>query len=140
MIECSRGTNRTEAYHKGLSVTLDNWHTGVEMTFYVLAEKRHRHNHSCSERRRPGFPRLGMYDTWIIDQIQNLVLRNHDTVVYEDMSNASDYKETNESFDTVAVCDSDLHQALVNHWDTSTRIKKESVKLTNDQKHLCKKM
>ena len=79
-----------------------------------------------------------MYDTWIIDQIQNLVLGNHDTVVYEDMSNASDYKETAESFDTTAIHDSDLHQALVNHWDT--KIKKESVKLTNDHKHLCKKM
>eukprot|EP00956_Cyclotella_meneghiniana_P022745 scaffold43394_cov22-Cyclotella_meneghiniana.AAC.1 len=30
MIECIRGTNRTEAYHKNLIIAFRSWHTGIE--------------------------------------------------------------------------------------------------------------
>ena len=138
LIECLRGTNRTEAYHKGLVVTFGNWHTGVEMSDCLLAERRHRHNHRCSERRRYGFPTIGHYDTWLIDQLQILVMKNHGSVLYQHWSNASEYKETSESFDTIALQRSDLHEALLQHCENS--IEKESIRLTSDQKHLCTKM
>ncbi len=74
MIECTRGTNRTEAYHKNLIVTFGSWHTGVEMSDCLLAERRHRHNQHVSEKRRPGYPKFGHYDTWIEEQRQNLYM------------------------------------------------------------------
>ena len=136
-IECRRGTNRTESYHKKLAGTFYGCHLGVEMSDAVLAEMRHRHNHACSELRRSGFPIFGHVDTWLPDQIQNLVLQNHGVVLFKDWSNASDYLETNERFDTVAIHNSDLHVALQEQWDT---IDKTKVHLTRDRKYLCECM
>ena len=108
------------------------------MSDCLLSERRHRHNHRCSERRRYKFPKIGHFDTWLIDQLQILVLKNHNRVPYEYWSNASDYKETSESFDTVAIHNADLHEALMDRWENN--IVKEDVKLTGDQKYLCKCM
>ena len=109
MIECMRGTNRTEAYHRNLVMTFGGWHTGVEMSTSLLAERRHRHNHRCSELRRFGFLKIGHYDTWLIDQLQNLVMQNRDIRLFPNWSNASDYRTTEESFDTIALHSAELH-------------------------------
>jgi hypothetical protein len=138
MIECMRGTNRTEAYHKNLIVAFRHWHTGIEMSDCLLSERRHRHNHRCSERRRFGFITIGHCDTWLIDQLQVLILRNRGRVLYPNWSNSSDYKETDESFDTVAIHSLELDEALKHEWEH--RINKEAVKLTSDQKYMCKSM
>ena len=82
MIECIRGTNRTEAYHKNLIVTFRSWHTGIEMSDALLSERRHRHNHRMSQLRRHGYPTLGHYDTWLIDQLQAVVLENRGIILY----------------------------------------------------------
>ena len=37
VIDCMRGTNRTEAVHKGLVSTFGGWNMGVEMSSYVIA-------------------------------------------------------------------------------------------------------
>ena len=71
-IECCRGTNRVEAYHKNLNDTFGSWHVGVSMTEVLLTERRHRHNQNTSERRRVDFPVIGHYDTWLIDSLQIL--------------------------------------------------------------------
>ena len=52
------------------------------MADMLIAEFRHRYNHRASERRRLGFPRLGHYDTWLVDSIQLLVERNHGVLLY----------------------------------------------------------
>lgn len=135
MIECMRGTNRTEAYHKNLLTTFGSWHTGVEMSDYLLAERRHRHNQQVSEKRRYGFPRIGHYDTWKIDQLQILYLENHGVQLYPYWTNASDYRSTEESFDTVALHHSSLQEAMEIRYQSLGQ-----VKLTNDQQYLCKKM
>jgi hypothetical protein len=140
MIECMRGTNRTEAVHKGLVSTFGTWNMGVEMSSCVLAERRHRYNHRCSERRRLGFPRIGHYDTWLIDKLQNLVHKNHGRLLYPDWSNASDYKETDESFDTQAIHSQKLHSALKNRCNEMSQEEKAKVKLTSDQKYICRMM
>ncbi|KAL7525102.1 hypothetical protein ACHAXR_003597, partial [Thalassiosira sp. AJA248-18] len=135
MIECSRGTNRTEAYHKNLMTAFGSWHTGVEMSDYLLAERRHRHNHNISEKRRLGFLKVGHYDTWKIDQQQNLYLENHGLELYPYWTNASDYETTDESFDTVALHHKTLHNAL------NARCKDlGSVQLTSDQQYMCNAM
>ena len=112
VIECFRGTNRTECYHKNLAVTFGSWSVGVEMSDCLLAERRHRTNHKCSERRRLGFPILGHYDTWLVDQLQNLVKENHGIQMFPHWTNASDYKSTNETFDTIALHHKTLHEKL----------------------------
>eukprot|EP00956_Cyclotella_meneghiniana_P003609 scaffold4428_cov57-Cyclotella_meneghiniana.AAC.1 len=134
MIECIRGTNRTEAYHKNLIVTFRSWHTGIEMSDALLSERRHRHNHRMSQLRRHGYPTLGHYDTWLIDQLQTVVLENRGIILYPNWSNASEYKDTNESFDTVALHSRALHEALMHEWEN--RIDQTKVKLTSDQKYM----
>ena len=138
IIECIRGTNRTECFHKNLAVTFGSWHTGVEMSDCLLSERRHRHKQRCAEQRRFGYPKLGHYDTWLIDQLQILVLRNHGRVLYPNWSNASEYKETSESFDTVAIHNSELHNALNEQWEN--KVVQNDVRLTSDQKYLCASM
>jgi len=138
MIECMRGTNRTEAYHKNLVMTFGGWHTGVEMSTCLLAERRHRHNHRCSELRRFGFPKIGHYDTWLINQLQNLVMKNRDARLFPNWSNASDFRSTDESFDTIALHTAELHDALTSQWESN--VVQTDVSLTSDQKYLCKTM
>jgi hypothetical protein len=135
LIECFRGTNRVESYHKSLTSAFGKWSVGVEMSDCLLAERRHRHNHKCAELRRLGTPLLGHYNTWDIDQLQNLTKENHDIQLYPYWTNASDYIDTDESFDTVALHSASLHEKL-------EKKSKElgHVKLTREQQHMCKAM
>ena len=137
IIECSRGTNRTEGYHKNVMVTFGSWSTGVEMSDCLLREKRHRHNQNVSEKRRSGYPRIGHYDTWLVDLLQLLVMKNHDKRIYPDLSNTSEYLFTDESFDTIALHSRMLDEAVRKRY---SELDKRSIKLTGDQKYLCKVM
>ncbi len=83
---------------------------GIAMSSMLLAENRHRHNQRCSEQQREGYPMIGHYDTWLVDLLQRLVNKNHNITLYPYWSNASDFKDTNESFDTIALHSSDLHK------------------------------
>ena len=112
LIECIRGTNRVEAYHKHLVPSIRSRNVGVRRADALLSNKRHRHNQPISERRRANFPRLGMFSTWKINQLQQLYLDNHGTILYPGLMNASAYKSTPESFDTVALHHAELHDAL----------------------------
>ena len=108
---------------------------GVAMSTVLLAENRHRHNQRCAERRIDGQPMIGHYDTWLIDLLQQLVQKNHAVTLYPHWSNASDYKDTEESFDTVALHSADLHQALENQ---CACINWHKVNLTREQKAICR--
>jgi hypothetical protein len=67
----------------------------------------------CSERRRFGFTVLGHYDTWLVDALQIIVLANRGRVLYLHWSNASEYKDTDESFDTVAIHSLELDHSFL---------------------------
>ena len=45
MIECMRGTDEIEAYHKNIVMTLGGWHTVIEMSTCLLLEHMHHYNH-----------------------------------------------------------------------------------------------
>lgn len=92
MIYCLRGTNRTEGVHGNLHVVFYGWHTGSEMSQCLLGEFCHRHNQTCSKLRRDGHPAFNLYDTWLVDQLQNLYLDNQNIRLYPNWSNASDYR------------------------------------------------
>ena len=93
--------NLTACAHKQIEHTFGSWHTGVEMSDWLLAWWRHSYTQHISERRRPGFPKIGHSQTWLIDKVQLLVEKNHDTLAFPHWSNESDYARTAEKFSTV---------------------------------------
>ncbi|KAL7477310.1 hypothetical protein ACHAW6_003119 [Cyclotella cf. meneghiniana] len=127
LIECLRGTDCTEACHKNLAVTFGSWPIGVEMSDCLLAECRHHHNYRCSERHCFGFPVLGNYNTWVMDQLQNLLRENHDIQIK--------FKSTNETFDTIALHHESFHNKLEDKCKELGH-----VNLTWEQKSLAKSM
>lgn len=112
LLDCNRGTNDVEAIHKQRVALYGTWKTGVQMSDALLSERRHRYNHKINERKRLGFPKFGHYDTWLVDALQLLVEKNHHILLYADWSDASDYKDTPESFGTVALHSTELHEAV----------------------------
>ena len=70
LLDCSRGTSDTECAHKQICTAFGSWVAGVELSDVLLREWRHRYNHRIAERRRLGFPKIGHYDTWLIDKLQ----------------------------------------------------------------------
>ena len=137
LLDCSRGSNDTECAHKQFITTFGTWNTGVKMSDFLMAEWRHRYNQHVSERRRLGFPRIGHYDTWLIDYLQLIVERNHGVLLYPDWSNASDYETTREHFRTVAIHSQELADAI-NNIELDQEISK--YRLTSDHQYLCKTM
>ncbi len=103
LLDCRHGSNDTECAHKQFITTFGTWNTRVEMSDFLMAEWRHRYNQHVSERQRLGFPRIGHYDTWLIDYLQSIVEHNHGVLLYPDWSNASDYETMREHFGTVAI-------------------------------------
>ena len=69
----------------------------------------------------------------MIDALQNLYFDNHHAVLYPSVSNTSEYKQTEESFDNIAIHSEELHDAILSRWATIDQVK---VKLTANQKHL----
>ena len=59
-------------------------------------------------RRRVDFPVIGHYDTWLTDSLQLLVRKNHSIILHPGWVNASDYKDTPESFNTVPLHSQEL--------------------------------
>ena len=112
IVECLRGTTRVETYHKNLHVTFGGWPMGLAMSTVLLAENHHRHNQRRAERQIDRHPMIGHYDTWLIDLLQRLVIGNHGVVLYPHWSNTSDFRDTNKSFDMVALHGLDLHRAV----------------------------
>jgi hypothetical protein len=138
LLHCSRGTNDVENIHKHYA-TMFRYVTGIELGDCLLAERRHRHNQRMAELRIPGFPKLGHYDTWKVDRLQLLVERNHKKRLYSGWNNASsDYRDTDESFVTVALHSEELHLALeLKVREIGDKVKKA---FSSDQKFLCRAM
>ena len=125
-----RGTNLTEAYHKGLVTTFGTWRAGIQISDAVLIERNHRYNHRVAEKKRCNFPIIGHYDTWLIDLLQIVIHENHGVHLFCDWSNSLDFIQTKESFGTVALHTSELHNLLTNV-DVS-----ENLILSKDQEYI----
>ena len=109
------------------------------MSDALLAQFRHRYNQRCSERRRAGFPKVGHYDTWLIDKLQELVSLNHGKLLFPEWSNTSDLIDTPERFGTVPIYSDELRAALVERAETlraedAVAFAGVKAKLTPDQK------
>lgn len=112
LLLCNRSNSHLEGMHKQLVDSFSTWCTGGRMGSCLLGEFRHRYTQGMSERRRPGFPNIGHYDTWKVDLLQRLVLRNHGKILYPGWVNTSDFLPTPEKFGTVALQSQELTDAL----------------------------
>ncbi|KAJ3068807.1 hypothetical protein HDU98_008084 [Podochytrium sp. JEL0797] len=72
---CIRGTNRLESYHQKLEMLFDSWCASPELAACGLTLIRHWTNIAASERNRPGFPRTGHFDHYLLDRVQEIGLR-----------------------------------------------------------------
>lgn len=136
LLRCSRGTNLVENVHKSYSSTF-RAACGFELGDCMLAERRHRRNIRMAERRIASYPHLGHYNTWLVDELQLLVERIHGKVMYPSWISSSDFRDTHESFTTVALHSDELHEALNCRLAT---LDKEKMNLTSDQSFLCRQM
>ena len=60
-----------------------------------------------------GYLWVGHYDTWKLDCLQKLIEKNHGLVFLPGHNCARDYRDTAESFQTVAIHSKELHDAVV---------------------------
>jgi hypothetical protein len=121
-IRCCRGTNSVENAHRHY-VTAFRHPTGYELGDAIISERRHRHNLAAACKHYPDHPKLGHYDTWVVDKLQIYVERNHGVVLHPGWKNICDFRDTEESFVTVALHSEELHIALENHAGTLDRSK-----------------
>lgn len=82
--------NNNNSFHTDLVADWGSWPMGTEMSVKLLAEKRHRHNHRVSEKRREGFPKIRHYNTWEVDELQLLVYKNRGFFLFPHWSNSSE--------------------------------------------------
>jgi hypothetical protein len=81
------------------------------------------------------FPALFAWRAGVNNQLQNLTKENHDIQLYPYWTNASDYIDTDKSFDTIALHNANLHEKLVKKSKKLGR-----VKLTREQQHISNAM
>ena len=113
LLRCTRGTNSVENTHRQYSTTF-RFRAGCELADCLLGERRHRQNEKIARALFDGHPDIGHFDTFLIDKLQNLLERNHKKSLYDSWVNASDFKQTEESFSMVALHNKELADALAN--------------------------
>ena len=131
LYDCCRGTNATESFHKSLHQTFQGWNVGVRMTQCLLSERRHRHNCGVSERKRAGYPQLGMSDTWLVDIWDTLIMKSQGRSLFPGWVHASAFKPTDEQFGVVPLQSPALAEAM-------SKICIGEVQLTEDEQYLAK--
>ena len=62
--------------------------------------------------RRLGYPKIGHYDMWLIEELKLLHLTNHGMVLHPNVTNSSRYISTNKSFDAAAFQSILVHESL----------------------------
>jgi hypothetical protein len=68
LIEYDRGTNNVESGQHINRDTFGTRHIDIESSDSLSSERRHRHNQRASEKHRTGYPMIGHYDSWLVDQ------------------------------------------------------------------------
>jgi hypothetical protein len=71
-IPCTRGTNTMERTHKWTVPEFGNNPVGIELSGVILAKLRHCMIIRAAIKSRPGYPCFNHYNTWTVDQLQNI--------------------------------------------------------------------
>ena len=135
LIHCSRGTNLVENVHKSYNTTF-RYAVGFELGDCMLAERRHRHNIDMGRARIRDYPHVGHYDTWLIDRVKGLAATVLKRNAFKSWVPSSNFRNTPETFVTVAIHSKELGDKLEHHWNE--KVDQEKVKLSKDLQFLCK--
>lgn len=147
LIKCFRGTSNMEAMHRQLKATFRNWKIGPILLQCLHSKFAHRYNLQMLERKIASFPQLGMYDTWLIDLLQNLVRNNHGVVYCQSWMNASEIRSKEEKQGIVQLHSLDLGKTInekAEHLDWMANVKRVKQEdhfnnmLTLEQRFICK--
>ncbi|KAG7354037.1 hypothetical protein IV203_003393 [Nitzschia inconspicua] len=136
LLRCCQGTNLVECVDRQYNTTFRH-KAGIEMGDAQISERRHRHNLDMAQQVYRDFPKVGHYDTWKIDVLQKLVGQNTGKLLYPGWTCVSDYLETDESFVTVLLHTSDLHDKLLNRVQQLQEADDYNPKLSRDVKFSC---
>lgn len=134
LLDIDRGSNRVESGHQKKTMMHRSYPTGVDIADHNLAELRHRTNEKRSSRCRDGIKFTGMYDTWLLDDLQILCAQNHNVQIHPGRSNTLDFVDTPERFGTVPLIQGDLKSRMREH-NVS-----DEVRLTAAQTYICERM
>jgi hypothetical protein len=137
LYDCNRGTNMTENVHKQLNYLFGSWSINIEFSDKLTAEFRHRYNQNMARRRRLNYPKIGHFDTWLVDELVNLVEHNHGVSLFEAWVKPSSFGDTDEKLGTIPLHSSPkLQEAFL-----KIKLKNpEKLKLTRDMKYLSERM
>jgi hypothetical protein len=132
------GPTELKPVHKDLIAIVRGWNTGVDMSVALLGERRHRPNQRVAEIRRLGYPKIGHYDIWLIEELQLLHMSNHGILLYPNVTNSSQYISTNEIFDAVALQHILVRESLKERCNEIKDIRGALPTLTKDLDYLCR--
>jgi hypothetical protein len=130
LIRCTRGTNTVERTHKWMVPVFGNNPVGIELSDVLLSEMRHRMNMRAGIRNRPGYPRFGHYNTWTIDQLQNIYEVVFGILLYPRWLNGSNYERTLEKSGIVPLASVELRAEI------NKLVLPPTLKLTRDLQYL----
>ncbi|KAJ3315063.1 hypothetical protein HDU76_002283, partial [Blyttiomyces sp. JEL0837] len=93
-----RGTGDDESYHRLLEVVISCFNAGPFYICALLAYLRHCSNIGASERYRQNFPKIGHFDHFLIDQINEITLRIYGFRIHRWWPHSSLCLATSETF------------------------------------------
>jgi hypothetical protein len=76
---------------------------GIKLSDVILAKMRHRMNIRAAIKNRPSYPRFGHYDTWTVDQLQNVYKVVFGILLYPCWLNGSNYERRPEETGIVPI-------------------------------------
>jgi hypothetical protein len=85
---------------------------GIELSDVILAEMRHCMHIRAAIKNRPSYPRFGHYDTWTVDQLQNVNEVVFGILLYPSWLNGSNYERTPEETGIVPISSVKLRAAI----------------------------
>jgi hypothetical protein len=86
LYRCIRGTSDVESFHQKLEMNFAPWNAGPEYADNNLALKRHRFNIRASQRNRKGFPAVGHYNHYLLDETYHFI-----RLLYGDLNTAKNW-------------------------------------------------
>jgi hypothetical protein len=113
LIACRRGAHDIKNAHRNFTKTFSNSLTGVEFVSCLLIQRLHRRNICMGRQYIAGSPWAGHYDIWKLDCLQKLIEKNISLVFLSKHNWASNYRDTTESLQMVAIHpQQELHSAV----------------------------
>ncbi|GFH43535.1 hypothetical protein CTEN210_07273 [Chaetoceros tenuissimus] len=132
LLRCKRDTNALEGSHSHINNAFGPSACGPEIADAILAEHRHRSNLRACQKNLSNFPKIGHYNTWMIDAHVKVYERNHNELLYPTWICASDFAPTEEKFGFVSLVGKELEKEI------NDTVKVRDDKMTPTAKYLSK--